>query len=103
MIKLNVQDKEYTLRLTSRALRDLETREKQSIIKLFTTIEDNSVIEPFIKIIHASLQKYHPEVKLDDVYDLYDDLVEFEEYDLNKLQELTERILATAGLNLRTE
>lgn len=103
MLTLNVKDKEYTLRLTSRELRNLEKRENKSIIRIFTEMEDVSVINPFIKVIHAALQCHHPGTSLDDVYDLYDDLVEFEGYDLLKLQALTEEILATAGLKMRTE
>ncbi len=103
MLLLKVKDKEYTLRLTARHLRDLEYREKKSILSMFNKLEEISLIEPFIKIIHAALIKNHPELKLDDVYDLYDDLVEYENYNTDKLQKLVEDIMSTAGLTMGAE
>lgn len=98
MITLKVNDKEYKLRLTSRAIRDLETAEKKSIIKVFTSMEEGSLLDPILKVLYYALKSNHPELKYDDVYTIYDDLVEYEGYTVDDTRDLIEKVLATAGL-----
>lgn len=100
---LKVGDKEYKLRLSSWAVYELELREKQSIVKLFQGAEDVSVIAPFVKVIHAALQEYQPEIDLKEAFKIYDELITVEKYNLKKLQDLVEDLLEQSGLNLGEE
>ena len=98
MKTLKVGEREYKIRLTAYQISELESREKKSIAKLFNESETISVIDPIVKIIHASLVDKQPEITLKETYDIYQDLVEKEKYDIDKFLVLIESILTTAGL-----
>lgn len=79
---LNINNKEYKLRLSTRVLIQLERELGESPVDLLMEMSMNGQqqkmpkLEPLIKIFHASLQKFHHGISLDDTFDLYDDYVD---------------------------
>ena len=96
---LKVQDKEYKIRLTSFQIKMLEQREKKGILGLLDDMAHGSLTEPIIKLLHASLLYYHKDLKIEEVYQIYDDLVEFEHYTMDEFNELVTDIMKSAGLS----
>jgi hypothetical protein len=75
-----VKDKEYKARLTTRVLIDLERKMGTNPINILASVGANGEvmpkIEPMLDILHASLQAYEHNIKITDVYDLYDSWLE---------------------------
>jgi len=100
---LKIKDKEYKMRLTAMQVCALERREGKGLLKLLGGIEEQgNIIEVVVKILHASLLDAHKDIKIELVYDMYDDLVEFENYTIIEFTTLLENILKTAGLSSQT-
>lgn len=96
---LKVGDKDYKLRLTSWQVRCLEEREQKGIIALLQEMETGgSLVQPIVKILHASLLDSHSDLKIREVYDIYDSLVNEQGYNIDKLGELVMEVLKQAGL-----
>lgn len=97
---LKIKDKEYKLRLTAMQICALERREGKGLLKILTGMEsEGNIVEIIVKLLHASMLDNHKEIKLEMVYEMYDDLVEFENYTMIEFQRLIEDILETAGLS----
>ena len=77
---ITVNDKEYRLRLTARALVDLEKKMGTSPINVFMEMSQKESYVPelsvLIAIFHASLQAMEHGMTLDKTYELYDQMVD---------------------------
>lgn len=74
-----VKDKEYKLRLRARDIVDLERRlGNRSPLDVFMGMQNNSVpkLGDLILFLHASMQAFHHNIKMENVYDIYDEYVE---------------------------
>ena len=97
---LKIKDQEYKLRLTAMQICALERREGKGLLKILGDIEqEGNIIEIIVKLVHAALLDNHKDIKIDMVYSMYDDLVEFEKYTIEEFRILLEDILKTAGLS----
>lgn len=103
MLTLKVKDKNYSLRLKAKAVKELEIDEGKSIVRVFGDLEETSLIDPITKLLYYSLKATQPNITLDEVYEIYDDLVEYEGYTVEDITKLIEDILATAGLAQKNE
>ena len=76
--EVEINGKEYKLRLSSRGIVKLEKKLGGNPMNIFMAVQQNQLpsLEATMVILHASMQKYHSGIKLDDVYDLYDEFVE---------------------------
>ncbi|MGT2802994.1 hypothetical protein Javan253_0051 [Streptococcus phage Javan253] len=74
-----VNGEDYKLRLTTRQVCDIEEKLGVNLLKIFMPRPGEDFNLPALKvmliIVHGALQKYHHGLKLDDVYDLFDDYV----------------------------
>ena len=72
-----VNGKEYKLRLGARDIVKLEKKLGGNPMDIFMRIQNNQLpsLEAVILILQASMTKYHNSMKVDDVYDLYDEYV----------------------------
>lgn len=75
-----VGEKEYKARLATKQVVQLERKFGRNPINLLAEIgQDGDVmprIEPMLDILQVSLQTYEHGISLDDVYDLYDKMLE---------------------------
>ena len=71
-------EKEYKLRLTAQSIIDTEARLGYSIFEVLMKTDEGKLpsIEEMLIILRGSLQKYHDDMKMKDVYDIYDEYVE---------------------------
>lgn len=71
-------EKEYKLRLTAQNIIDTEARLGYSIFEVLMKTDEGKLpsIEEMLIILRGSLQKYHDDMKMKDVYDIYDEYVE---------------------------
>lgn len=76
---IEINEKEYKCRLGAKECVDLERRLGANPLNLFLETskkEQLPSIELLVSIFHASLNKYHHEIKLADAYKIYDDYVD---------------------------
>lgn len=75
-----VKNEEYKLRLSTRQVCDVEEKLGVNLLKIFMPKTGEQFNLPPLKvmlvIIHGALQKFHHGMKLDDVYDLFDDYID---------------------------
>ena len=76
--EVEINGKEYKLRLSARGIVKLERKLGGNPMNIFMAVQENQLpsLEDTIIILHASMQKYHSGIKLEDVYDLYDEYIE---------------------------
>lgn len=69
-----VGEKEYKLRLNTRAVVNLEKRLGKNPIDVFTTLVGNQLpkTSDLLMILHASMEQLNHGIKADDIYDIYD-------------------------------
>ena len=91
-----VGEKEYKLRLSAQGIIDTEKRLGKSIIDVMIQSEKGK-----LPALYGSLQKYHS-VKMNDVYDLYDEYVD-NGGDLTGLIETITEVLKVSGFFRETK
>lgn len=113
-ITIVLRNEEYKLRLTTKNIVDLERKLKCNplsvLFDIYSNIDENDTeeanftrmlahwsVEKFVLILHASLQKYHHDMTLDKVYDLYDDMLS-ENFDMGQQMDLLAKIFQSSGL-----
>lgn len=69
---------EYKLRLGSRDIVKLEKKLGGNPMNIFMAVQNDELpkLEAVILILHAAMNKYHSNVVLNDVYDMYDEYIE---------------------------
>lgn len=74
---LTIGEKEYKLRINTRAMCDLEKRIGRNLLDVILDMANNKMPETceLVAILHASLQAYHHGIKFDDVYDIFDEYI----------------------------
>ena len=74
-----VNEEDYKLRLSARQVCDIEEKLGVNLLKIFLPKPGEEFNLPPLKvmliIVHGALQKFHHGLKLDDVYNLFDDYV----------------------------
>lgn len=74
-----VSEDEYKLRLTTKQVCDVEEKLGVNLLKIFMPKPGEEFNLPPLKvmliIVHGALQKFHHGIKLDDVYELFDNYV----------------------------
>lgn len=72
--ELNVNNETYKLRLTTRSIESIYNKIYRNPVELILDLQDNKIpkMSELVLILHESLQKYHHNIKLDDVYDILD-------------------------------
>lgn len=93
-----VGEEEYKLRLTSKNTIVLEEKLGKHPLEVIMGIQDQALpkTSDIVFIIYYSLRAYHPTIKLDAVYDLYDEFVSEGNSITNIIQVLVD-IFKTAG------
>lgn len=66
-------NKEYKLRLTTRAMVALERQIGSNPLAIFGNGDTIPTITVMVSILHASLQQYNHGITLDNAYDIFDD------------------------------
>jgi len=68
-------EKEYKLRLNTRAIVELEEALGLNPILVFKNEANNNspTTKQMVLILHAALQNYHPEISIDETYNIFDD------------------------------
>lgn len=82
-IEFIVGDKEYKLRLSTRAVIALEKKLGGNPLKIFTDLkskQDVPTTESMMLVFHAALQAFHKEISLDMAYDIFDEWLNEEHY-----------------------
>jgi hypothetical protein len=80
-IDFNAGGKDYKLRLNTRALITLEKDLNKNPIYIFLKPEDikgippTPTIEEMVFVLHNSLKAYHPEINLEQTFDIFDEWV----------------------------
>lgn len=67
---LNIKGKEYILKYNFRALSELQER------GISLTVEQEFKLKDLVVLLHIGLKKFQPELSVDDVFDLMDDILE---------------------------
>ena len=95
---LEVKGKEYQLRLTTKACVKCEQRLGKNPLNVFLEASDNKMpkINDLMVILHECLNTCNHGIKIDDVYDLYDDYCE-EGNSITDLIELLIDVFKDAG------
>jgi len=75
MITLKAGKKEYPLRLTTKGCVSIESRIRKNPLNVFMDASENKMpmISDLMVILHECINGANHGVKLDDVYDIYDD------------------------------
>lgn len=71
-----VKDKEYKLRLTTRAIVALEKQLGCNPLSIFGDGETIPTITTMVYILHAALQQYQHNISLNDAYIIFDEYLE---------------------------
>lgn len=71
--ELNVNGKEYKLRLSTRGMVMLEKQLGCNPISIFGNGDELPTVTTMVQILHASLQQYHHNINLNDAYDIFDE------------------------------
>lgn len=76
--EFEVNGTEYKLRLGARDIVKLEKKLGGNPMNIFMAVEQNQLppLEAVILILQASMTKYHSNMNVNDVYDLYDEYME---------------------------
>ena len=108
---LTVHGEEYKLRLGARQLVDLERKFGSNPLSILgdlgkcDTEQDVMAclsIDKFVSILHASLQRYHHGITMDDVFNIYDDMLA-EGFDIGKQLVLLSELFQNCGLIPKVE
>jgi len=83
-----VADKEYQLKLTMRAMKELEVKLGRSPMQLFDK-GTFATTEDLMTVIHCAIKSNHQDITEDDIYDLVDNWIE----DGNTYQDLVPLII----------
>lgn len=79
-VEWTVKDEVYKLRLATRQVCEVEEKLGVNLLKIFMPSKGEDFNLPPLKvmlvIIHGALQKFHHGMKLDDVYNLFDDYID---------------------------
>lgn len=70
--EFTVDNKEYKLRLSTRATVALEKKLGCNPISIFGNGDTIPTVTTMVIVLHASLQQYHHSITLEDAYDIYD-------------------------------
>lgn len=70
-----VKEQEYKLKLTTADISRLEEIFNMSLIQLISE-GTMPALNTMLKVVHASLSKYHHGLKVNDVYELFDDYID---------------------------
>ena len=91
-VEFNVSGKEYKLRLSVRSVVALEKALGKNPIYIFMNKENNNIptIEEMVMVLAHALKAYHPELTMDDAYDLFDKWIDEEHIMGDFVQVLTE-------------
>lgn len=75
---LQVGEKEYKLRLRAKDIVALERKLGKSPLEEIMTLSENQVpkLETLLMFVHAAMQSYEHNIKIEKVYDIYDEYVE---------------------------
>lgn len=65
-------DKEYKLRMTTRAVVALEKQLGCNPISIFSNDEELPTVTAMVQILHAALQQYEHGITLNDAFDIFD-------------------------------
>lgn len=68
-----VKGKEYKLRLSTRGIVLLEKQLRCNPLSIFGDGDTIPTITTMVAILHASMQKYHHNITLNDAYDIFDE------------------------------
>lgn len=74
--ELKVGDKEYKLRLTAGEMVNLEKKIGGNVLEIFMSKDKIPSMEELLIVLHGALQKFHHNITLKDVYDIYDEYVD---------------------------
>ena len=75
-IDFQAGNKEYKLRLNTRAIVTLEKSLGCNPLSIFGAGDTIPTITTMVSILHASLQQYHHGISMDDAYDIFDTYLE---------------------------
>jgi len=89
MITLKAGKKEYPLRLTTKGCVSIESRIRKNPLNVFMDASENKMpmISDLMVILHECINGANHGVKLDDVYDIYDDFMQLIELLVKVFQE----------------
>lgn len=76
---ITINGNDYRCRLSARNCVELEKKMGKNPLNVFMVLADGSVypnLDDMIMIFHASLQKFHHNLKLEDTYDIFDEYVD---------------------------
>ena len=98
MIYLKTKDKEYQLRLTTKACVKIEGRIGQNPLNIFIQASENKMpkMGDLMVILHECLNTCNHGISLDDVYDIYDDYCAAG-HDFTSLIELLVQVFEESG------
>lgn len=71
-IDFKAGEKEYKLRMTTRAVVALEKQLGCNPISIFSNEEDIPTVTAMVQILHAALQQYEHGITLNDAFDIFD-------------------------------
>ena len=76
-MKLEIKDKEYVLKLTTKAIVETEERLGCNIIDIFAEVDSGHLpkLKDLLIIFHEAMRYTHG-IKFDDVFDIYSDYIE---------------------------
>ena len=97
--KLEVGGKEYKLRLSTKEMKNLKEALGCSPIKRFEQMgEENDIDFEFIaQVIYHAMKKEQPKTKLDNVYDILDEMAD-EEKSIEDYLSIVVKIFCTCGM-----
>lgn len=70
--ELKAGEKEYKLRMTTRAVVALEKQLGCNPISIFSNEEELPTVTAMVQILHAALQQYEHGITLNDAFDIFD-------------------------------
>lgn len=74
--EFKVGDKEYKLRLSTNEIVNIEKKIGSNVLKIFMDKDNIPTMEQLMLVLHGALQKFHHNITLKDVYDIYDEYVD---------------------------
>lgn len=77
-VEFKVGNEEYKLRLGANEIINLERKLNDNPLNVLMKIQDDGLprTETLLQILHASLQRFHHGISIEDVNDIYDEYVE---------------------------
>lgn len=76
---ITIGGKDYRCRLSARSCVELERKMGKNPMNIFMKMADGSVypnLDDMMMIFHASLQKFHHSINLEETYDIFDEYVD---------------------------